>query len=234
MYSHHFRPILLEFAQPLDEFQNVKQLLSVISQALKAHRFAHDNARTLHRDVSPRNIMITSEGNGLLVDWDLSKDIERVHVESPSDRTGTWQFMAARLLLKPENRPIPDYTDDLESFWYTLLYITLRHCEHDYNLEKVVSTLNHMFHYMFEDKGRPAGGMAKRYELQTQTMVKEMGIRSPPLLRFLRNSAQIPASRYCNEQEAIEEITRLQSEYLGNDFQFYLMNGHTDRSSEII
>ncbi|KIM42444.1 hypothetical protein M413DRAFT_70734, partial [Hebeloma cylindrosporum] len=148
---HHFRLALLEFALPLDKFQNVKQLC----------------VEVLHRDISPGNIMITNVGKGLLVDWDLSTDIDRVDVESPPERTGKWQFMAARLLLAPENRPIPDYTDDLESFWYTLLYITLLKCEHAYKLGEVVSTLNYLFHYMVGDEGKKTGGTYKRYELQT-------------------------------------------------------------------
>ena len=52
-----------------------------------AHRRAHSDAKILHRDISPGNIMITNEGNGLLVDWDLSKDIGASNIESPPERT---------------------------------------------------------------------------------------------------------------------------------------------------
>ena len=45
-------------------------------------------AKVLHRDKSAGNIMITDEGRGLLVDWDLSKLlITEGEAESPSERT---------------------------------------------------------------------------------------------------------------------------------------------------
>jgi serine/threonine protein kinase len=37
-----------------------------------AHESAH-RAGILHRDFSPGNIIIGSDGTGLLIDWDLSK-----------------------------------------------------------------------------------------------------------------------------------------------------------------
>ncbi|KIM37441.1 hypothetical protein M413DRAFT_448493 [Hebeloma cylindrosporum] len=164
--------------------------------------------------------MVTEEGTGLFLDWDLSKQAGDNNVQSLPERTGTWQFMAARLQMEPEKNLRPDYTDDLESFWHTLLYISLRWCEHDLDPTKVVHIIN--------AAGRPVGGHHKSMELQTRAYLKSMGIRSPPLLRILRNSARILASRYCGEQEAIEEITWLRSQYVGNDFQFYLMKDHRD------
>ena len=43
--------------------------------SLLAHTQAFENARILHRDISAGNIIISDRG-GLLIDWDLSKDIE--------------------------------------------------------------------------------------------------------------------------------------------------------------
>jgi serine/threonine protein kinase len=42
----------------------------------------------LHRDFSPGNIIITSEGRGLLIDWDLSKPLSE-KVETPRCATRT-------------------------------------------------------------------------------------------------------------------------------------------------
>ncbi len=36
---------------------------------------AYDKANILHRDVSAGNILITEEGSGILIDWDLSKKV---------------------------------------------------------------------------------------------------------------------------------------------------------------
>ena len=56
----------------------VRSLFQFLVQAnnLLAHRHAHDKAEILHRDISAGNIMITEEGRGLLVDFDLSKFLD--------------------------------------------------------------------------------------------------------------------------------------------------------------
>jgi thiamine kinase-like enzyme len=42
---------------------------------LTAHISAYENAQVLHRDVSAGNILITDNGSGILIDWDLSKKV---------------------------------------------------------------------------------------------------------------------------------------------------------------
>jgi hypothetical protein len=37
--------------------------------------------------------MIPNEGNGLLVDWDLSKNSENVNIEGPPWKTGEKEFL---------------------------------------------------------------------------------------------------------------------------------------------
>ena len=41
-----------------------------------AHTDAYNKTRILHRDVSAGNILITEEGTGVLIDWDLSKKVK--------------------------------------------------------------------------------------------------------------------------------------------------------------
>jgi len=40
-----------------------------------AHTVAYEKAQILHRDVSAGNILITDNGSGILIDWDLSKKV---------------------------------------------------------------------------------------------------------------------------------------------------------------
>ena len=41
-----------------------------------AHKEAYESAGILHRDISAGNILITDDGHGLLIDWDISKRVE--------------------------------------------------------------------------------------------------------------------------------------------------------------
>jgi len=43
---------------------------------LIAHTAAYNKAQILHRDISARNILITKEGTGILIDWDMSKKVK--------------------------------------------------------------------------------------------------------------------------------------------------------------
>jgi RIO-like serine/threonine protein kinase len=41
-----------------------------------AHTAAYNKARILHQDISSENILITEEGTGILIDWDLSTKVK--------------------------------------------------------------------------------------------------------------------------------------------------------------
>ena len=45
-----------------------------------AHDGAYFDARILHRDISEGNIIITTEGEGLLIDWDLCVNLRNHEV----------------------------------------------------------------------------------------------------------------------------------------------------------
>ncbi|KAF8512355.1 hypothetical protein BU17DRAFT_96331 [Hysterangium stoloniferum] len=96
------------------------EMVTAVRDAIIAHGDTYDKAKILHRDISSGNILITETGGGLLIDWDLCKKLQDIYEgQGHIERTGTWQFMAARLLVIPtdgEGAVIPDRADDLESF----------------------------------------------------------------------------------------------------------------------
>lgn len=51
--------------------------LACTQSVIIAHDAAFFDARILHRDISVGNILITDEGKGLLVDWDLCINLNR-------------------------------------------------------------------------------------------------------------------------------------------------------------
>ncbi|KIM82818.1 hypothetical protein PILCRDRAFT_70281, partial [Piloderma croceum F 1598] len=88
---------------------------------------AHE-AGILHRDFSPGNIIILMDGTGRLIDWDLSKPLSMQEATPRcATRTGTWQFMSAKLIGNLGGRH--DLQDDLESSLYVLLWTALMFSE---------------------------------------------------------------------------------------------------------
>jgi RIO-like serine/threonine protein kinase len=52
-----------------------------------AHKEALEKAGILHRDISVGNILITVDGRGLLIDWDLCKRVKDLVNGGASERS---------------------------------------------------------------------------------------------------------------------------------------------------
>ncbi|KAI0273346.1 hypothetical protein BC834DRAFT_947568, partial [Gloeopeniophorella convolvens] len=87
----HYRLVLDTLGRPLSHFESTRQLCEVMRDAIVAHDEAYQRTRILHRDISAGNILITDEGRGILIDWDLSKKVTTDEEGKPSrmSRTGT-------------------------------------------------------------------------------------------------------------------------------------------------
>jgi hypothetical protein len=109
----------------IKEFRSIRELLTALRDAIKAHRSLLGKAKILHRDISENNIIITdpeiADGfSGMLIDLDLAiVDGERT---GGRHMTGTMEFMAIDVLRGVEHT----YRHDLESFFYVLLWICAR------------------------------------------------------------------------------------------------------------
>jgi len=92
--------------------------------------------------------MITEEGSGILIDWDLSKKVVKDGMQARQHsrtvrrlencstsmsvdvlRQGTWQFISIARLSDPSSGP-HEVCDDLESFFWVLLYLIAK-CRKD-------------------------------------------------------------------------------------------------------
>ncbi|KAI8630987.1 FunK1 protein kinase [Xylariaceae sp. FL1651] len=116
--------------RPLHTFQSLLELLQVFRDAIKCHRSLCYDAKILHQDISPGNIIILDgqdEGmpQGILIDLDSAIELTE-GVETELNITGTRPFMAIGVL-KSEYHT---YRHDLESFLYVFLWtIITNHTE---------------------------------------------------------------------------------------------------------
>nr|VWO96516.1 Uncharacterized protein [Ganoderma boninense] len=123
---------------PLSNFTDGQQLASLVLDCIYAHYHAYTKPSNpvLHRDVSGGNLLILPKvvkdargaaaikWTGLLADWEMSKPKDYRGLGRQPERTGTWQFLSVALLSGPKE---VELCDELEAFFYVLLYYAVRY-----------------------------------------------------------------------------------------------------------
>ncbi|KAG8844360.1 hypothetical protein FRB91_002672, partial [Serendipita sp. 411] len=138
-YHRELRWLLLgTVGRRLTTAKTVGEIVLPLQQCLAAH-ITMRNRDVLHRDISANNILINVvDKNGLLVDLDSAKYLGDAPSTAPSKRlkasdekrkdarpaiTGTMVFSAIALAHSPEPRSWHDF----ESFFWLLVWCTIRH-----------------------------------------------------------------------------------------------------------
>ncbi|KAI1172842.1 FunK1 protein kinase [Nemania sp. FL0916] len=108
--------------RPLSTFRSVSELLRVFHDAIKCHRSLFHDAKILHQDISPGNMIIVDSREetmltGILIDLDSAIEISS-GAEIESSIIGTRPFMAIGVLKREQHT----YRHDLESFLYVFLW----------------------------------------------------------------------------------------------------------------
>ncbi|KAF9259838.1 hypothetical protein L218DRAFT_933262 [Marasmius fiardii PR-910] len=177
-YQHYYL-VLKEVGKALDQFEDQLEWISATADAIEAHQKACEIHQILHRDISVGNILIY-EGRGLLIDWEFSKCMTIKHARQ-TERTGTWQFMSARLLrAKPGENVTHTIADDLESFFHVTCWIALKHTQHGLEDFEVISLLRGIFDAAEFMPGMTYGGDGKRCALRALRMKKEAKFHPGP------------------------------------------------------
>ncbi|KAG6807461.1 hypothetical protein H0H92_007369 [Tricholoma furcatifolium] len=255
----HYR-IAIEYVPcRLDQFTHVRQMITAIRDAAIAHSIAATVAQILHRDISVGNIMfrIDDHGNvhGYLIDWDLSLDLSvQGNVAAQRERTGTWQFTAARLLANRSDKVplVHERVDDVESFFHVTHWISLRYTAHSMEGHALAQSLYQNFDnsHINPATGQSYVSMHRASNLVSGLLVSEPAFKNAGILRALYNMRRVLGHRYMPlpptpETPEEQEEYRFQKEVqekglrLLNDPQWlptYLLTGylnapHTDWNS---
>jgi len=122
--------------------------------------------------------------------------------------------MAARLIIEREPGtppPIPSRDDDLESFWHVLLWVTLRHCDHELLFDRIVASLRDLFDNAYiGGTGQRYGGDSKHSLLTSQSLFVDMKLSNRLLHHIFIATATILAARYPESDEKESENPHLQ------------------------
>ncbi|KAI0656414.1 hypothetical protein C8Q70DRAFT_921713 [Cubamyces menziesii] len=141
----HMRIVIDDVGRCLTDFTSTREVVQAMRDAILGHELAWKDACVLQRDVSLGNILIVDEPRsdgppffGFLHDFDYSSmgpvetdsEDEKTAYDSDEDvhrkeRTGTLYYMAVELLEKQD--VIHNTGHDLESFYWVLLWVVLRH-----------------------------------------------------------------------------------------------------------
>ncbi|TFY58016.1 hypothetical protein EVJ58_g6674 [Rhodofomes roseus] len=217
--QEHYRLVIKEIGAPLDEHESPYELVKVIWHALYGHRQAWELKELLHRDISAGNILILRyfdkngkmRSIGILIDWDLCKKKKYLETVLRPARSGTWQFMSARLLRNPGKRH--EVADDLEACIHVLNWMSLRFIKH--SLTTIPSLLLSRMLVLYEEQGvekgdqykAEVGGAQKLESIRSGRPAVEVA-QDTPLGRLLRRLATSCQQHY----HAVEPVIDLKSE----------------------
>ncbi|KAH7920142.1 hypothetical protein BV22DRAFT_1040188 [Leucogyrophana mollusca] len=190
----HYRMVLGVVGRVLTTFNCTFELVSGMSDAIEAHKYAYESAKVLHRDVSAGNIILTAS-DALLIDWDLSKDTDLLkNQRRRRDRTGTWQFMSAAILQYPEQPQ--ERKDDVESFLHVTTHTAIAYTPSDMTPDGRSTYLRDVFDEATVEKGHIVGGTRKADKLGRGTYIPEKFKTTSPLEGLLRSMSAVIGVRY--------------------------------------
>ncbi|KAF7439743.1 hypothetical protein PC9H_000079 [Pleurotus ostreatus] len=200
----HVRFVVSEVGFPIERFSSSKQLFQVVYHAFQAHKVAYTKCQLLHRDVSGGNILIQRNGDGLLSDWDMAvKEADIQNGPRAHERTGTWAFMSIALLQATGRRHT--VSDDLESFFWVVLYYSLVYLTHN-KVKRLPRIIKNIFEQCEEDEDEEdeeavTGGKGKRNVVFHGDYIGH-GIKQPleftqsvPVTRFVANMLHLLGER---------------------------------------
>ncbi|OBZ73860.1 hypothetical protein A0H81_06311 [Grifola frondosa] len=153
----HYRLIQEEVGRPLSECEAGVELVKVISDCIMAHEDAVILAGVLHGDVSPGNMLMSFDAVHKALYGYGGK-----HDNAYDLRQRTRPFVSRAILDRDVRQPT--IQDDLESFFYVLVYYSVRYLKH--NSEDVASFMLDFFDSYSFSNGEYSCGQCKRRTIQ--------------------------------------------------------------------
>ncbi|KAF9554510.1 hypothetical protein CPC08DRAFT_672124 [Agrocybe pediades] len=219
----HIRFVTDKVGLPIEDFESSKQFLDVVYQAFLAHKAVYTKCQILHRDVSLHNMLVTEEGKAFLNDWDMAVYVHEIRSGArQTARSGSWLYTSAYLLSRPWK--FHTLQDDIESFYWVILYVILRYMKHNY-LSSIEEDINYIFkEYKGNDVDKITGGNGKIAQLQGDVFAYHSFaiINNKALTKFCRGAEKmflIHHQLLVNTRANVRETSRKPP--AGQELEFY-------------
>ncbi|KAF4579726.1 hypothetical protein EYR36_001545 [Pleurotus pulmonarius] len=148
----HVRFVVKEVGRPLECFSSSKEMFQAIHDAF--------------------------QGGGLLNDWDMAVKVEEAKSGPRAhERAGTWEFMSIDLLIG--TKCLHKVSDDMESFFWVVLYYSLLYLPHNKagELSKIIPAVFEQYTYSTQAEGGDG-------KIAVVALGKYIGARGYPRLEF--------------------------------------------------
>ncbi|PIL26665.1 hypothetical protein GSI_11241 [Ganoderma sinense ZZ0214-1] len=132
----HYRMVTEEICITLTDVKDSRQLVSIMHDCITAHAAAAEHCGLLHGDISYNNILIcptvdattnTVKWRGMLMDWEFPR-LAPSHKDSGTPRPHgrrSWKYTSLAYMHASDS--VLTVCDELESFFYVLLYTAALH-----------------------------------------------------------------------------------------------------------
>ncbi|TFK62873.1 hypothetical protein BDN72DRAFT_929676 [Pluteus cervinus] len=199
----HYRIAIQVIEAHLEKAVLVVNVVIAIRDAATAHVEAYIKAGILHRDISAANVMVNITGGvkGYLIDWDMAKVLPLPGAIPPQirtlARTGTWYFIAARLISEMWQGSEQDFYDDIESFGHLLVYIASHFTSHSWGPSRKLTDfiLSYFEKHEVVDH-KVYGGEAKINFMQSNGSQLTQYLRNPALKSTIIEIIGVLGTRY--------------------------------------
>lgn len=146
-------------------------------------------------------MLLSSSGEGFLIDWDTCCNLKKNIQQRRESRTGSWQFASAMILQITSGEVNQVLQDDLESFLHILTWVAVRYARNDLSGDDRVAYLKHVFDAYQPIQGKVSGGVGKRDKLMSGFWTPIGWLTDSPLVRspldkLLNDIAQALGVRY--------------------------------------
>ncbi|TBU42802.1 hypothetical protein BD309DRAFT_1081192 [Dichomitus squalens] len=229
----HMRFVVDKVGRPLIKFRTTREMIAAIRDAIRGHRVAMTRAGILHRDVSVNNILIVDDPveqgsfTGFIHDFDyssMSREFPAANMASLfselllgdndggelQKRTGTFYFMAIQLLSDEGDIHGPHH--DLQSFYWVILWVVLRHTDHTHPKGDEACP------YIF-DRGERAS-LAAKYSWLSGCLRKDLCVRdNVPLTVLLKEFGDLCVQKLLSDDQPLDydEVLAIFDKVLDSD-----------------